>query len=147
MSDEDGKLIIFGRGLAIGYLVFGLLEMLGGLGLGAEWLGSLYVQGSVMDGFVLLVIGAVFAFGWREREEGPGFMLVGMALGIIFLIIYLILMGADLLSLLIFGSEHVEGWTIMDGVRPGLYLGAVSAVGGLIWRKRLSLARLSRAGA
>jgi hypothetical protein len=101
-----------------------------------------------MDGFVMLVIGAVFVFGLKaEKGEGEGFVLVGIALGTVFLAIYLVLLGADLLSLLIFGSEHVEGWTLIDGIRPGLYLGMVAAAGGLAWRSRLSLARLSRAGA
>jgi hypothetical protein len=147
MKNEDGRLMVFGTALALGYLVFGALEVLGGVGQKGEWLESLYVQGSLMDGFVLLVIGAVLAFAWTEKEGRSAFVLVGMALGIMFLAIYLILMGADLLSLLIFGTEHVEGWTLEDGLRPGIYLGLMAAAGGVAWRKRLSLTRLSRAGA
>ncbi len=137
----------FGTALALGYLVFGALEVMGGIGLNGEWLDTLYVKGSVMDGAVLLVIGAVLAFAWTEKEGRSAFVLVGMALGLMFLAIYLVLMGADLLSLLVFGTEHVEGWTLGEGIRPGIYLGLMAAAGGLAWRKRLSLGRLSRAGA
>jgi len=137
----------FGALLAAAYLVFGTLEVLGGIGYDGERLGDLYVQGGIMDGLVLLVIGAVFAFGWKERDDPSVFPLMGISLGTIFLVIYLVLMGANLLSLLMFGSEHVDGWTIADGMRPGIYLGVISALGGVVWRKRLSLTMLSRAGA
>lgn len=147
MKEEDGRLMAFGTALAFGYLVFGALEVIGGLGLLGEWLDTLYVKGSVMDGVVLLVIGAVLASAWTEKEGRSAFVLVGTALGIMFLAIYLVLMGADLLSLLMFGTEHVEGWMVEDGIRPGIYLGLIAAAGGATWRKRLSLSRLNRAGA
>lgn len=141
-------MMAFGAVLAVVYTMFGAVEVLAGLGLSGSWLETLRVQGSIMDGFVLLVIGAVFVFGLKaEKGEGDGFVLMGITLGTLFLAIYLALLGANLLSLLIFGSEHVEGWTLIDGIRPGLYLGLVAVVGGLAWRSRLSLARLSRAGA
>ena len=147
MSKDDRYLTTFGGLLAFLYLAFGVFEAIGGIGYDGEWLGALCVQGNVMDAFVLLVIGAVFAFGLRERRDGSAFMLMGMALGIVFLAIYLVLMGANALGLLIFGSEHMDGWTAMDSMRPGLYLGIIAAVGGCIWRRRLSPSRLSRAGA
>jgi hypothetical protein len=49
----------------------------------------------MMDGLVLVVIGAVFAYGWTAREDRQVFALMGMALGMIFLAIYLVLMGAN----------------------------------------------------
>lgn len=146
MRNEDRNLTIFGGSLAILYLVFGVFEALRGIGYDGDWLSALCVQGNVMDALVLLVIGAVFAFGLREKKDGSAFMLMGMALGMVFLTIYLALMGANALGLLIFGSEHMEGWTAMDSMRPGLYLGIIAAMGGCIWRRRLSLSKLSRAG-
>jgi len=150
MTSRNKTMIWFGAVMTIAYLAFGALEVLASLGTGGEWSEALFLQDSLMDGFVLLVIGAVFAFGWdgerQEKGEGDAFVLVGIAMGIIFLCIYVILMGASLLGLAIFGSEHMEGWVLVDSVRPGIYLGLVTLIGAYMWRDRLSLSRLSRAG-
>ena len=146
MRDKDRYLMVFGTALALAYITFGALEILAAFGPGRGLLERLFIQGGVMDGLVLLVIGVVMVFGRRE-VDGQTFVLMGMALAVVFMAIYLLLMGSHVLSLLIFGTEHVEGWAMVDGIRPGIYLGALAAVGVWVWRDRLSLGRLSRAGA
>ena len=150
MTTINRKVIWYAAVMTMAYMAFGAFEVVASLGAGGEWSEALLLQNSLMDGFVLLVIGSVFAFGWdaerRERGEGDAFVMVGIAMGTVFLCIYLILLGANLLGLAVFGSEHMEGWTVMDSMRPAIYIGLVNLVGAYTWRRRLSLSRLSRAG-
>lgn len=139
-------------GLVVGmlYLIFGLAQVFTGLGFGAEAVEALYISGDFLDGFVLVVIGAVFLYGFKEQNaginEGAAYIYVGILLALLFTAIYLLVMGADALSAYGLGSEDFEEWTPLDDMRPAIYLGILSFIGLLKWKSKFTLRGISKAG-
>jgi hypothetical protein len=43
-------------------------------------------------------------------------------------------------------GEDFEGWTLLDDLKPGIYLGFLPLVGFLIWKRKFSFKELSKAG-
>jgi hypothetical protein len=54
-------------------------------------------------------------------------------------------MGANALSAGM-GSEDFIGWSPLDDMKPGIYLGLLSLIGFLLWRKKFTLRGLTKAG-
>jgi hypothetical protein len=149
LGNTDKK--VFGMLIGTLYVLFGLLQILAGLGLATETFESLYIPGELFSGFVLLVIGAVFLYGFKELSagvnEGVAYIYVGILLALIFVLIYLFVMGANALETYVVESEDFEGWTPLDDMRPGLFLGIFPLFGFLKWKSKFTLKRLSKAGA
>lgn len=100
------------------------------------------VPGNAMGVFVLTVLGLVFIFGYRELEqgipEGVSFIVVGIMLSLIFGVLYLLVLGADAVSAYVVKAENFEDWTVMDGIRPEIYLSLISLYGYLRWKDEFS---------
>jgi hypothetical protein len=129
---SQGKIIFAGL-FAVLYLVFGIAMILSAaIPALAGFTGPYHVPADPAGGFVLCVIGALFAFAYRElsREsaDGPAFLYIGMILSVIFGLIALISAGAHGIEITIFGEG--ESWNPASLVVPMLYL-AIGSVAGL----------------
>jgi len=123
------------------YLVFGILQVLGGIipGFSGE-LSSLFIPADIIQGFVLCLIGLVFLYGAAEmRAKRPGaeaFLYVGMLLSITFCIITVIDLGAQGVNTVVFGGSS---WPLTQFIIPIVYMAIPSFAGFRAWgRKFLS---------
>lgn len=136
------KEIIFAALAGVLYVFFGLLHITEGLGIDTGMSGLLFIPGDILGGFCLMVIGAVFFNGLREMLQGinagVSFLYVGILMSLIFMAVYLLIMGGNLLDSFIVPDDY-EGWNVMETFRPGIYLGLLSFVGILYWKDRFSL--------
>ena len=89
-----------------------------------------------------MVIGTVFLYGLKEMLQGinagVSFVYVGILMSLVFMMVYLLIMGGNLLDSFIVPDDY-EGWNVMETFRPGIYLGSLSLAGILYWRDRFSL--------
>lgn len=132
--DAGRQKLTFAFTMGVLYVITGLLQALAGAGL----LSLPLFPGSFMGALVLLVIGSVFLFGHREladaHPEGQAFIVVGILLSLMFGVLYMLVLGANALSAHVLKSEDFEDWTLLDGLRPELYLSILSLFGYLKWR-------------
>ena len=137
-SDTGHEKITFTFVAGTLYILFGILQAIAATGLAEIPL----VPGNAIGVFVLFVIGIVFLFGYKELKEGIpdgiAYLFVGILLSLIFGILYLLVMGADVLSAYILKSEDFENWTLLDDVRPELYLAFLSLISYLRWKNEFS---------
>ena len=138
----DNKEIVFAALGGVLYVLFGLLHIVEGLGIDTGMAGFLFIPGDILGGFCLIVIGAVFLKGLKEMLQGinagVSFLYVGILMSLIFMAVYLLIMGGNLLDSFIVPDDY-EGWNVMETFRPGIYLGLLSFVGILYWKDRFSL--------
>jgi len=150
VSSENKNKMVFALAVGIIYILFGIIQIIVGLGLVSDITSALFIPADIFGGFVLLVIGAVFLYGYKEMKagihEGVAFVYFGIFLSLVFVIIYLLIMGADALSAYGMGMEDFEGWTPLDDVKPGLYLGILPLIGFLAWKDKFTLKGVSKAG-
>ena len=150
VSNENKGKMVFGLIVGLIYTIFAILQILNGFGLGFDFMDTLMIPADVFGGLVLLVIGSIFIYGFKEMNaginEGVAFVYFGILMSLVFVAIYLAIMGADALSWYGLGLEDLEGWTPLDDVNPGLYLGLLSILGLLAWKDKFTMKGLSRAG-
>ncbi len=143
---ENEEKMTFGLAAGALYVFFGILQALASTGL----VDIPLVPGNAIGVLVLVVIGAVFLFGYRELKEGIpegiAYIHVGIGLSLVFGIIYLLVMGADAISAYLIRSEDFEDWSIIDDVRPELYLALLSLIGLVKWRDEFSLKGITISG-
>ncbi len=124
------------------YVVLGSLQVLAGLGLRGAWSEALYLNGGAMDGFVLIVVGAVMVQGYRELRqglhEGVAFVYIGILLALFFAIVELSAMGASYLGSWTIGGDYAE-YSALDVLSPALYLSPLPLAGLLVWRRGFTL--------
>ncbi len=148
-ANNKGKMT-FAAVAGIIYLMFGILQLAVGLGFGSGLTDAMFIPEDFIGGFILLVIASVFLYGFRELragiDEGAAYLYVGILLALLFVAIYLLVMGADALGAHVIGSEDLEGWVPLDDMRPGIYLGILPFLGYLAWRSRFTLKGVSKAG-
>lgn len=144
LSKSSGQMVaIYSAIVGLAYVLLGLLEIAGGLGVELSLLaglaGALYVVGDMFAGFVLIVIGAVYLGGLGSvshgDREGLSFVSVGAIMSTVLLILYL----ANILSNglgLVLGFEDWLEWTLMDDIRPGLLLWFLAIPAVIIVRKK-----------
>ena len=144
MSDDQlgGKAIF--SGIAGGmYVLFGLLQVAAGFGLGDGWSDALLLVGGAIDGVIMVIIGLVFVEGNRELRsglyEGVAFFYVGVLLALFFLFVQLTQISVSYLGAWTVGGEW-EDYSAIDTVAPFLYLSVLPIVGLLVWRKGFTLA-------
>ncbi|MBP7411132.1 MAG: hypothetical protein KA818_06265 [Methanoculleus sp.] len=132
---NETKMLVFGAVLGALYIVTGLLQVLGPVIGPVPGTDLLYLTGDLFVGFVLLVIGAVFAVGARNlsRDVGEGaiFISVGILLSVLFGLVSLLALCATGLDVFLLG-EGAE-WSVADSIDPLLYLAVIGAVGFLAW--------------
>lgn len=139
MSNTNKMIFALITGLL--YLAAGILQILERFGIDTGVAGPLLIPGDFFGGFCFVVIGAVFLYGVKELAAGENlgvsYVYVGILMALVFLIVYLLIIGAGLLGVLI-GSGEYEGWTVMDDIRPGVYLGLLALLGYFSWRGKFT---------
>lgn len=151
VSSENKNKMAFALMVGIIYILFGIIQMIVGLGLESGITDALLIPADIFGGCVLLVIGAIFLYGYKELKagtnDGVAFIYFGILLSLVFVVIYLLIMGADALCTYGLGMEDLESWTPLDDVKPGLYLGILALMGFLAWKDKFTLRGVSKAGA
>ncbi|SFM45297.1 hypothetical protein [Methanolobus profundi] len=141
-NNYGNKEVAFSALAGVLYALFGLVHIIEGLGIDTGLSGMLFIPGDILGGFCLVVIGAVFLIGFKEMLQGlnagVSFVYVGILMSLIFMAVYLLIMGGNLLDSFIVPDDY-EGWSVMETFRPGIYLGLLSLAGILYWRDRFSL--------
>ncbi len=129
--------MIFALVVGILYLITGFLQMLERFGIETGLANLLLIPPDFFGGFCFVVIGAVFLYGFKELNAGEtlgvSYVYVGILMSLVFMLVYLLIIGAGLLGLLIQSGEY-EGWSVIDGIRPGIYLGILSLMGYFSWK-------------
>jgi hypothetical protein len=125
------------------YVLFGALQVMGGIGLGGGWSRALLLGGGPIDGFIMVIIGLVFVQGNRELRsglhEGVAFVYVGILLALFFLLVQLTQIAASYLGAWTVGGDW-EGYSALDTVSPFLYLSILPLAGLIAWRGGFTLA-------
>ncbi|WP_319506023.1 hypothetical protein [uncultured Methanolobus sp.] len=133
--------IIFAALAGVLYTFFGIIHIIGGIGISSGFADMLFTSGDILGGFCLVVIGAVFLYGTKELLQGinagVSFIYVGVLMSFVFMAAYLLIMGGNLLDSFIIPEDY-EGWNVMESFRPGIYLGILSIVGLLQWKDNFS---------
>lgn len=149
-SKENKGQMIFGLIVGILFIFFGFIQLIVGLGFGSEITDAMFIPPDIIGALILILIGTIFLFGVKElntgMSEGVAYIYVGIFLALLFLAIYLLIMGADAIMTYIIESEDYEGWVPLDSMRPGIYLGIIPLIGFFIWRNKFTLRSLSKAG-
>lgn len=121
------------------YLLFGIVQIVVGSGIDIGIDNQLIVGSGIIGGFILLLIGVIFLFGFKELSsglnEGVAYVYVGIIMSLIFCTVYLLTMIASGISAYLLMSEDLENWIPMDDMRPGIFLGIISLIGYLAWKK------------
>ncbi|WP_094226860.1 hypothetical protein [Methanolobus psychrotolerans] len=147
MEQHYGKTEITFAALAgVLYTILGMYHIAEGIGIDIGiyegMAGSLFIPGDILGGFCLVVTGGVFLYGFKEMMQGinagVSFLYVGILMSLLFMMVYLLIMGGNLLDSFIVPQDY-EGWSIMETFRPGIYLGILSLAGILYWKDRFSL--------
>ncbi len=147
IEKENGGIKIYSLVAGILFLGIGIIQALFGFGLDIGLSEVLLLAEDGIGGLALMVIGLVFLFGFfkssKNPREGIAFGFVGSMMGMFFLVIYVLILLADLFEAKVLVSEDWEGWVLLDSIRPGLYLGILTLIGYLLFRKDLASKRMN----
>jgi len=150
VSEENRSKMLFGCIVGSLYVLFGLIQLLVGLGYGSGWTDAMFIPADLVGGLILILIGTVFLYGFRELnaglDGGVAYIYVGLMLALVFTTLYLLMMGADALEAYVIQSEDFLGWTPLDDMNPIIYLGVLPLIGGVAWKSKFSSKTLSKAG-
>ncbi len=114
------------RSQALLSLLFGVLY----IGLGAAEIlsefGLLQIPFcSIMDGFILLVIGAVFVTGFlqlrAEEPEPVAFLVVGLIIATVVFFLRVVIIGSNLLGWIL-GLEDWADWSLLNDITLSLWV-------------------------
>jgi len=124
------------------YIVLGSLQVIAGLRLGGDWSEMLHLSGGAMDGFVLIVVGAVMIQGHRELRrglhEGVAFVYIGILMALFFATVEISSIGASYIGAWAIGGDYA-GYNALDTLSPALYLALLPLAGLIIWRRGFTL--------
>lgn len=127
------------------YLVFGVLQVIAGFGLNFELIDSLLIPSDILGGFVLVIIGAIFIFGFKELykdiDEGVSFLYVGILISLVFAGMYVMIMAGNAFGAYVIQSENFKNWVPLDDLKPSIYLSILSVYGYYIWKDRIPLTK------
>jgi len=141
-TDRNGKMM-FGITAGVLYILFGLAQFIMGFGFSSDITSSIFIHGDIIGGLILVLIGVVFIFGFREMlrgiSEGVAYIYIGIILGLIFLLIYLLIIIANAAEVYLIMSDEFSNWSPVNDLNPGIYLGILSLIGFIIWRRKFSL--------
>ena len=139
---KNGKMVF---GITIGslYMLFGIIQFIVGFGISSDLTSDIFIHGDIIGGLILVLIGVVFIFGFRELRkgisEGVAYIYIGIILGLIFLVIYLLIILANSIEAYLIMSDEFSTWSPVDDLNPGVYMGVITLIGFIIWRSRFSL--------
>jgi hypothetical protein len=139
---NQNKELLFALLAGVLYSVFGILHIAEGLSINTGIAEVLFISGDILGGACLVIIGTVFLYGSREMAKGVNagvsFVYVGILLSLVFMAVYILTMGGNLLDSFIVPDDY-EGWSAVENFRPGIYLGVLPFMGILYWKNRFSL--------
>ena len=134
---------MFGLVVAILYFLFGIFQIIAGAGFSSDFFEILFISTDIIGGFILILLGSVFIYGVNELNkgisDGVAYIYVGIFLALIFLVIYLLIMAANAMEAYVILNEDYIGWTPLNDMKPGIYLGIISLIALIIWRDKFSL--------
>jgi len=108
--------------IGIIYITFGVIEMASFL----LTLDVMFIARDIMGGFVLVTIGLIFLEGYKKLDaKDPktlGFPLVGSILAIAFAALFFLILIAEAIEAYVIMNEDYAGWTVIEAIRPELYL-------------------------
>ncbi|MHC1576248.1 MAG: hypothetical protein ACXQTE_02735 [Methanosarcinaceae archaeon] len=135
--------MFFALAAGILYVLFGCMQIVAQFGIKTGLAELLLIPGDIFGGLCLVVIGAVFLYGAKELNSGMNmgvsYVYVGILMSLVFMAVYVLIIGASLLEVYLIQNEDYLEWRIIDDIRPGLYLGLLSLAGYVAWRGRFSL--------
>lgn len=149
MKRDNSRKMLFALLMGSVYVLFGFIQLITGsskalFGLSTpEDIGRfvseiLFIPPDAIGGFVLILIGSVFIYGFVEihsgKEEGIAYVYVGILLSLIFAGIYMLAAFGDILEAYILKNEAFADWSIIDDIRPEIYLGLISSLAYLQWK-------------
>jgi hypothetical protein len=104
----------------------------------------LFIPPDIIAGMILILIGCVFMYGASEIHsgvhEGIAYVYVGILLSLIFAGIYMLAATGDLLEARLLKNEDYSGWSVLDALRPEIYLGVLSLLTYLKWKDSFEVA-------
>ena len=138
----------FGLIVGILYFIFGALQIIVGLGFDSQLSDALFIPKDIIGGFILVLIGVIFFFGFKELRagisEGAAYIYIAIFLALIFVVIYLLIIAANAIEAYVLINEDFTDWSPTDDLKPGIYLGLLPFIGFIIWRSKFSLASRSK---
>lgn len=130
------------------YLVFGVLQVIASLGFNSELTASLLIPSDTLGGFVLMIIGSVFIFGFKELynniDEGVSFLYVGILISLVFAGMYVLIMIGNAFGAYVIQSENFKNWVPLDDLKPSIYLSVLSVYGYYLWKEKIPLTKHNR---
>ena len=131
----------FGLTVGVLYVIAGVLQVVEAFYTLAWAENILFIHGDVPAGMVLIMVGAVFLYGFKELGtgigEGVAYVYVGIILAMMFAGVYILLAGADMLMAYVVQSEDFAEWRLLDDLNPTIYLAILTFPGYLHWKGRL----------
>ncbi len=133
MGNDNGFLKYISLIWGLFYLAAGSVQLLKGIGILPEpFISSSLMPPAIAGGLVMLVVAAVFLFGFlkisKDTVEGHAFAYAGILLGMVFGAVYFLDLLADMFNFYILASEDYAGWKLIDSFKPALYLGILSLI-------------------
>ncbi|MDI3539950.1 MAG: hypothetical protein PWR29_1744 [Methanolobus sp.] len=99
---------------------------------------TLFIPADIIAGLILILIGSVFLYGVSEIRagvrEGIAYVYVGIILSLIFGGIYVLAATGELLEIHLLKNAEYTGWTLLDTLRPEIYMGMLSLLTYLKWK-------------
>lgn len=145
---SKGKML-FALIMGCGYALIGMIQSVTGIlkalseASGSAYTGHvladiLFIPPDIIAGIILILIGSVFLYGASEIRsgvrEGIAYIYVGILLSLIFAGIYVLAATGDLLEAYLLKNEDYIGWSVLDALRPEIYLGVLSLLTYLKWK-------------
>ncbi len=137
----------FGLTTCVLYLIFGSLQILSTLVNISTIKSFLFLPDDIIGGFFLILIGLVFMFGIYEIDhdipEGIAYIYMGIILSLFFMCIYLLILIINYIQVNLLLTGDTASWSPIDDLKPGIYLGLLSIVAFIVWRKKFSIKKFS----
>jgi hypothetical protein len=104
---------------------------------------ALHIPHDILSGLILILLGTVFVYGFMELrtgiDEGIAYVYVGILLALIFAGIYVLVTTGNILEAYLLKNEDFVGWTLLDDLRPEIYLGLISLFAYEKWKKQFDV--------
>jgi hypothetical protein len=133
---------LFAGFLGILYLIAGVAAFIALISPEIEIFEPLGISGDPATGFVSVVIGLTLIFGYRELSkgihEGVAYLHVGIALALVFGLIWLLSTGAGFVTIALFEGEEIALEMIREAIVPQFYLAIIALFGFIAWGREFS---------
>ncbi len=111
------------------FAIVGIFNIIGAVGVGSSIFEMIYITSDFINGGILIFLGYMFLYGYKEmnegKQEGFGFIVMGTFIAVALLIVYSLIMFADIAGYYLIESEDYEGWTLKDSLRLEMFITAL----------------------